>query len=54
MNAVNETDNALKQSSNDCMKNSAIENEYNKLEKSQTQLENPDYSENKIKIDEMK
>ena len=32
---------------------SAKENEY-KLEKSQSQIENPDYAENKIKIDKMK
>ena len=36
------------------MKTSALENEYNKLEYSQPQIENFDYTENKIKIDEMK
>ena len=36
------------------IKNSAKENEYNKLENSQPQIENPDYRENKIYIDEMK
>ena len=51
MNAVNnETDNRLKQSSNDCRKTPATENEYNKLENSQTQIENPDYTENKLAL----
>ena len=36
------------------MKIPATENEYNKLENSQPQLENSDYTENKIKIDKMK
>ena len=43
MNAGNnETDNTLKQSSNDCMKTPAIENDF-KLENSQPQIENLDY-----------
>ena len=32
MNTLNETDNTLKQSNNDCIKPPATENEYNKLE----------------------
>ena len=36
------------------MKISATENEFNKLENRQPQIENPDFTENKIKIDEMK
>ena len=36
------------------MKTPTMENEYNKLESSQLQTENPDDSENKIKIDKMK
>ena len=36
------------------MKTSATENEFNKLENSQPQIENLDYSENKIKIDKIK
>ena len=40
MNALNkETDNSLKQSSDDCMKTPAIENEYKKLDNSQPQIE---------------
>ena len=43
INAVyNETDNKLKQSSNECMKIPASENEYNKLENRQPLKENPD------------
>ena len=36
------------------MKTPATENEHRKLKNSQPQIENPDYTENKIKIDEMK
>ena len=36
------------------MKTPATENEYNKFENNQPQIEKPDYTENKIKIDEMK
>ena len=36
------------------MKTSARENEYNKGENSQSQEENPNYTENEFKIDEMK
>ena len=55
MNAVNnETNSTLKQLSNDCIKSLATENEYNKLENSQPRIENPDYTENEIKINEMK
>ena len=36
------------------MKASAAENEFNKLVNNQLQIENPDYTENKIKISEMK
>ena len=50
----NETDNTLKQSFNDCVKTSATENEYNKFYYNRSKWENPDYQENKIKIDEMK
>ena len=50
----NEMENALKQSSNCCMKTPAKENEYIKLENSQPQIENLHYMNNKIKIDEMK
>ena len=46
--------NVLKQSSNDCMKTLAAENIYNKLENIQPQIENPNNTENKIKIDKMK
>ena len=54
-NAVNnETDNTLKQSINYRMKNSVSENEFNELEISQPRIENPNYTENKIKINEMK
>ena len=51
MNTVNdETDNTFKQSSKDYIETSATENKYNKLEDSQPQIENLDYTENKIKI----
>ena len=51
MNAANnKTDKILKQSSNDSMKTSATENEYNKLGNCQTQIENGGYTENKIKM----
>ena len=50
----NETDKTLKQLSNNCMKASVIENEYNKLENSQPQIKKNVYTENKIKIDEIK
>ena len=36
------------------VKTLAKENQFHKLEKSQPQIENPDYTENKILIDEMK
>ena len=36
------------------MKTSATENENSKFENSQSQIENPDFMENKIRIDEMK
>ena len=36
------------------MKSSATENEYNKFENTQPEIENPDDTENKIKIDEIK
>ena len=36
------------------MKTLTTENESNKSENSQPRIENPDYTENKIKIDEMK
>ena len=49
----NKKDNALKQSTNDCMKTSATKNKY-KLENRQTKIENPDSTENKIKIDKIK
>ena len=49
----NEADNTLKKLKNDCMKTPATENEYNKLENSQL-IENPIYTGNKIKINEMK
>ena len=55
MNAVDdETDNTLKHSSYDCLKVLANKNEYNELEKSRPQIENPGYIENKMKINEMK
>ena len=55
MNAVNnKTDNALKKSHNGYIKTSATENECNKWENSQPQIENPDDTENKIKIEEIK
>ena len=55
MNVVNnESVNALKQSSNDRMKTPTIENDYNKLENSQSQIETLDYTENKINIDEIR
>ena len=55
MNAINnETNKTLKQSNNHWMKTPAIENEYNKLEKRKPQIENTDYTEDKIKINEMK
>ena len=55
MNVVNdEIDNTLKQSSNYFMKTPARENERNKLENSPPQIENPVYTENKIRVDEMK
>ena len=54
MNTINiEINNTLKQSSNNCMKLSATDNEYSKLENSQLQIENLNYAENKMKIDEM-
>ena len=34
--------------------NPSHRNNYNKLENTLPQIENPDYTENKIKIDEMK
>ena len=36
------------------MKTPATKNNHSKLENSQPQIENPDYTENNIKIDEMK
>ena len=36
------------------MKTPATENEYNELEYCHPQIKTPDYTENKIKIDEMK
>ena len=36
------------------MKIPAAENEYNKFENLKPQIENPDYTKNNIKIDEMK
>ena len=45
-----EVDNTLQQSSNYCMKTSATENEFKKVKNSQPQIENPDNTENKIKI----
>ena len=50
----NETDNILKQSSKNWMTTPVTHNEWNKLKNSQPQIENPDCTENKIKIDEMK
>ena len=37
----NETDNTSKQSSDDCMKSPAMENECNKVENRLSQIENP-------------
>ena len=55
MNAENnETVNKLKESSKDSMKSAAKENKFNKFKNNQPQIENPEYTENKIKIDEMK
>ena len=49
MNAVeNETDNTLKISSNDCMKNSS-----SKEQNIRSEIEKQEYTENKIKSDEM-
>ena len=50
----NETDNILRQSSNDSMKSSTTENEYNKWENNQHKIEKPDNTENMIKINKMK
>ena len=58
MNAVNnEIDNEYKQSGyniNCIKKTPATENEHDELENSQLPIENPDFTESKIKIDEMK
>ena len=54
MDAFNqEPDNTLNQSSNDCMKFSSTEKEYNKSENNQPYIENPDYTK-KIRLNSTK